>query len=142
MRLNNSRGAQERIIGQTEAVRALARAMWRARTGLKDPRRPIAAVLFAGGTGVGKTETTKACPPGWAFGSGGFAFAGGASTGKNCQDSLHNLGAIFFQCQFAWQTLAVQCFGSTLLRADTSQVTERHPVAKPVASTGERRAVC
>ena len=114
MRLNNSRGAQERIIGQTEAVRALARAMWRARTGLKDPRRPIAAVLFAGG----------------------------ASTGKNCQDSLHNLGAIFFQCQFAWQTLAVQCFGSTLLRADTSQVTERHPVAKPVASTGERRAVC
>jgi len=52
--------AQECIIGQTEAVRALARAMWRARTGLKDPRRPIAAMLFAGGTGVGKTETTKA----------------------------------------------------------------------------------
>lgn len=50
---------QERIIGQSEAVRALARAMWRARTGLKDPRRPIAAMLFAGGTGVGKTETTK-----------------------------------------------------------------------------------
>ncbi|KAK9833567.1 hypothetical protein WJX81_006674 [Elliptochloris bilobata] len=49
----------ERIIGQGEAVRALARAMWRARTGLKDPRRPIAAMLFAGGTGVGKTETTK-----------------------------------------------------------------------------------
>ena len=40
-------------------MRALARAMWRARTGLKDPRRPIAAMLFAGGTGVGKTETTK-----------------------------------------------------------------------------------
>ena len=40
-------------------MQALARAMWRARTGLKDPRRPIAAMLFAGGTGVGKTETTK-----------------------------------------------------------------------------------
>ena len=87
----SQRGAQERIIGQTEAVRALARAMWRARTGLKDPRRPIAAVLFAGGTGVGKTETTKACPPGWVFGSEGFCLRGRRQHRQDCQDRLHSL---------------------------------------------------
>ena len=52
---------QERVIGQADAVSAVSRAMKRARTGLKDPRRPIAAMLFAGPTGVGKTELTKAC---------------------------------------------------------------------------------
>lgn len=46
-------------MGQADAVSAVARAMKRARTGLKDPRRPIAAMLFAGPTGVGKTELTK-----------------------------------------------------------------------------------
>ena len=50
---------QERVIGQADAVSAVARAMKRARSGLKDPRRPIAAMLFAGPTGVGKTELTK-----------------------------------------------------------------------------------
>ena len=50
---------QERVIGQADAVIAVSRAMKRARTGLKDPRRPIAAMLFAGPTGVGKTELTK-----------------------------------------------------------------------------------
>lgn len=50
---------QERVIGQADAVSAVSRAMKRARTGLKDPRRPIAAMLFAGPTGVGKTELTK-----------------------------------------------------------------------------------
>ena len=52
-------GMQERVIGQADAVSAVARAMKRARSGLKDPRRPIAAMLFAGPTGVGKTELTK-----------------------------------------------------------------------------------
>ena len=51
---------QERIVGQGDAVSAVARAMRRARAGLKDPGRPIAAMLFAGPTGVGKTELTKA----------------------------------------------------------------------------------
>jgi hypothetical protein len=51
---------QERVIGQADAVSAVSRAMKRARTGLKDPRRPIATMLFAGPTGVGKTELTKA----------------------------------------------------------------------------------
>ena len=50
---------QERVIGQADAVSAVARAMKRARSGLKDPRRPIAAMLFAGPTGVGKTKLTK-----------------------------------------------------------------------------------
>ena len=47
------------VIGQDEAVNAVARSMRRARCGLKDPNRPIASMLFAGPTGVGKTELTK-----------------------------------------------------------------------------------
>lgn len=50
---------QERVVGQDDAVDATARAMRRARSGIKDPQRPIAAMLFAGPTGVGKTELTK-----------------------------------------------------------------------------------
>ncbi|GAQ82703.1 ATP-dependent Clp protease ATP-binding subunit [Klebsormidium nitens] len=49
-----------RVIGQDDAVSAIARAVRRARVGLKDPKRPIAAMLFSGPTGVGKTELTKA----------------------------------------------------------------------------------
>lgn len=51
------------MIGQNDAVSAVSRAMKRARSGLKDPSRPIAAMLFAGPTGVGKTELTKVCSP-------------------------------------------------------------------------------
>jgi ATP-dependent Clp protease ATP-binding subunit ClpC len=50
----------ERIIGQEAAVKAVSRAIRRARVGLKDPKRPIASFIFAGPTGVGKTELTKA----------------------------------------------------------------------------------
>jgi ATP-dependent Clp protease ATP-binding subunit ClpC len=49
-----------RIVGQDEAIHAIADAIRRARAGLKDPRRPIGSFLFLGGSGVGKTETTKA----------------------------------------------------------------------------------
>ncbi len=49
-----------RIIGQSEAVSAVARAIRRGRTGLKDPRRPVGSFIFLGPTGVGKTELTKA----------------------------------------------------------------------------------
>jgi len=48
------------IIGQDEAIQAIARAIRRARAGLKDPRRPIGSFIFLGPTGVGKTELTKA----------------------------------------------------------------------------------
>lgn len=50
----------ERIIGQDEAVKAVSRAVRRARVGLKDPKRPIGSFIFLGPTGVGKTELSKA----------------------------------------------------------------------------------
>ncbi len=50
----------ERIVGQEEAVKALAKAVRRGRVGLKDPHRPIGSFLFLGPTGVGKTELSKA----------------------------------------------------------------------------------
>jgi len=51
---------QERVVGQAEAVTAVANAIRRSRAGLSDPRRPIGSFLFLGPTGVGKTELTKA----------------------------------------------------------------------------------
>ncbi len=50
----------QRVIGQSEAVKALAKAIRRGRVGLKDPKRPIGSFLFLGPTGVGKTELSKA----------------------------------------------------------------------------------
>ena len=50
----------KRVIGQNEAINAIARAIRRGRVGLKDPKRPIGSFLFLGPTGVGKTETAKA----------------------------------------------------------------------------------
>jgi ATP-dependent Clp protease ATP-binding subunit ClpC len=50
----------QRIIGQEDAVKAISRAIRRARVGLKNPNRPIASFIFSGPTGVGKTELTKA----------------------------------------------------------------------------------
>merc|ERR1712048_1025477 len=52
----------ERMIGQEHAVTAVAKAIRRARVGLRNPDRPIASFIFAGPTGVGKTELTKALP--------------------------------------------------------------------------------
>jgi ATP-dependent Clp protease ATP-binding subunit ClpB len=51
---------QQRVVGQQEAVIAVANAIRRSRAGLSDPRRPIGSFLFLGPTGVGKTELTKA----------------------------------------------------------------------------------
>ena len=51
---------QKRVVGQSEAVVAVANAIRRSRAGLSDPRRPIGSFLFLGPTGVGKTELTKA----------------------------------------------------------------------------------
>ena len=50
----------QRVIGQEEAIKALARSIRRARAGLKDPKRPIGSFLFLGPTGVGKTELARA----------------------------------------------------------------------------------
>ena len=51
---------RHRVIGQDEAIQSIARAVRRARAGLKDPRRPIGVFLFCGPTGVGKTELARA----------------------------------------------------------------------------------
>lgn len=51
---------KNRIVGQEEAISALAKAIRRSRAGIKDPRRPIGSFIFLGPTGVGKTETAKA----------------------------------------------------------------------------------
>jgi ATP-dependent Clp protease ATP-binding subunit ClpC len=51
---------RQRIVGQEEAIVSIAKAVRRARAGLKDPRRPIGSFMFLGPTGVGKTELTKA----------------------------------------------------------------------------------
>lgn len=53
-----------RVIGQSEAVSSVARAVKRARAGLKDPKRPIGSFIFLGPTGVGKTELSKALAEG------------------------------------------------------------------------------
>ena len=58
--LHMEEGIHKRIIGQDEALVSIAKAVRRARAGLKDPRRPIGAFLFLGPTGVGKTELVRA----------------------------------------------------------------------------------
>jgi ATP-dependent Clp protease ATP-binding subunit ClpC len=58
--LRMEEGLHERIVGQNEAIHALADAIRRARAGLKDPRRPIGSFIFLGSSGVGKTEMAKA----------------------------------------------------------------------------------
>jgi ATP-dependent Clp protease ATP-binding subunit ClpC len=58
--LNMEEELHKRIVGQDEAIKALSRAVRRARAGLKDPHRPISSLLFLGPTGVGKTELAKA----------------------------------------------------------------------------------
>ncbi|NLM83828.1 MAG: ATP-dependent Clp protease ATP-binding subunit [Clostridiales bacterium] len=58
--LNMEKVLHERVIGQDEAVSAVARAIRRGRVGLKDPKRPIGSFLFLGPTGVGKTELCRA----------------------------------------------------------------------------------
>ncbi len=61
IRLKNlEKALHERVIGQNEAVEAVAKAIRRGRVGLKDPKRPIGSFLFLGPTGVGKTELSKA----------------------------------------------------------------------------------
>ena len=50
----------ERVVGQGEAVSAVARAIRRSRVGLKEPGRPVGSFLFLGPTGVGKTELCRA----------------------------------------------------------------------------------
>ncbi len=58
--LNLEKTLHKRVVGQNEAVDAVAKAIRRGRVGLKDPKRPVGSFLFLGPTGVGKTELSKA----------------------------------------------------------------------------------
>lgn len=58
--LNLEDQLHHRVVGQEEAIESIARAVRRARVGLKDPKRPIGSFIFLGPTGVGKTEVSKA----------------------------------------------------------------------------------
>ena len=58
--MNMEQILHRRVVGQEEAIKAVARAVRRARAGLKDPKRPIGSFIFLGPTGVGKTELCKA----------------------------------------------------------------------------------
>jgi len=58
--LHMEEALHKRIVGQDEAIETIAKAVRRARTGLKDPKRPIGTFIFMGPTGVGKTELAKA----------------------------------------------------------------------------------
>ncbi len=58
--LNMEQVLHERVVGQNEAVSAIAKAIRRGRVGLKDPKRPVGSFIFLGPTGVGKTELCKA----------------------------------------------------------------------------------
>ncbi|MEQ8237483.1 MAG: AAA family ATPase, partial [Syntrophomonadaceae bacterium] len=58
--LNLEEVLHKRVVGQTEAVKSVARAVRRARAGLKNPKRPIGSFIFLGPTGVGKTELARA----------------------------------------------------------------------------------
>jgi ATP-dependent Clp protease ATP-binding subunit ClpC len=58
--LHMEEALHDRIVGQDEAIKAISRAVRRARAGLKDPNRPIGSFMFLGPTGVGKTELAKA----------------------------------------------------------------------------------
>ncbi len=58
--LNMEAILHDRVIGQEEAVKAVSKAVRRARAGLKDPKRPIGSFIFLGPTGVGKTELARA----------------------------------------------------------------------------------
>ncbi|KGR86738.1 ATP-dependent Clp protease ATP-binding subunit [Lysinibacillus odysseyi] len=58
--LNLEEQLHKRVVGQSEAVEAISRAIRRARAGLKDPKRPIGSFIFLGPTGVGKTELARA----------------------------------------------------------------------------------
>lgn len=81
---------RKRVIGQEEAVSAISRAVKRSRAGLSDPGRPIAAMLFCGPTGVGKTELTKALAATY-FGSvslTNFPQHSLSYTNSNCCNSL------------------------------------------------------
>ena len=117
-----------RVIGQDEAVVAIARAIRRARVGLKNPNRPIASFIFSGPTGVGKSELAKVTTRGSCLTLvSDFCLDGEISGFPRLCICLTSLPL---------QTLATYYFGSedAMVRLDMSEFMERHTVSKLIGS--------
>ncbi|PPR81653.1 hypothetical protein GOBAR_AA39059 [Gossypium barbadense] len=105
---------KKRVIGQDEAVAAISRAVKRSRVGLKDLDRPIAAMIFCGPTGVGKTELTKALAACY-FGSDSTGIRYNGINDSTILDTRHERE-------------------DAMLRLDMSEYMERHTVSKLIGS--------
>ncbi len=143
-----------RVIGQDDAVEAIARAMRRARSGLKDPDRPIATLMFSGPTGVGKTELTKVCFWVCVYRGGGMcrswdddgAYGAGCTTTPNVFTPQPHHPILPPPCITPYthhalpppntKALAEHYFGSadSMVRLDMSEYMERHTVAKLIGA--------
>ncbi|KAF1865006.1 hypothetical protein Lal_00004379 [Lupinus albus] len=125
--LNNQ--LRKRVIGQDEAVLAISRAVKRSRVGLKDPDRPIAAMLFCGPTGVGKTELAKslaACYFGSNIGIRPFP-----TESVDCKQ-----GDVMIACSLktSQRASAPKDREAAMIRLDMSEYMERHTVSKLIGS--------
>ncbi|MBA0674116.1 hypothetical protein Goari_015728, partial [Gossypium aridum] len=124
---------KKRVIGQDEAVAAISRAVKRSRVGLKDLDRPIAAMIFCGPTGVGKTELTKALAA---------CYFGSVRLHAIHSFSLFVLGLFFGNVGLGPITLSYLFFRplmpslqeDAMLRLDMSEYMERHTVSKLIGS--------
>ncbi|PPR92051.1 hypothetical protein GOBAR_AA28627 [Gossypium barbadense] len=115
---------KKRVIGQDEAVAAITRAVKRSRVGLKDLDRPIAAMIFCGPTGVGKTELTKALAACY-FGSDSTGFHYNGIKDSTILDTRHERIPVY---------LKMLCKEDAMLRLDMSEYMERHTVSKLIGS--------
>ncbi|MBA0790047.1 hypothetical protein Gohar_014717 [Gossypium harknessii] len=115
---------KKRVIGQDEAVAAISRAVKRSRVGLKDLDRPIAAMIFCGPTGVGKTELTKALAACY-FGSDSTGIRYNGIKDSTILDTRHERIPVY---------LKMLCKEDAMLRLDMSEYMERHTVSKLIGS--------
>ncbi|MBA0578296.1 hypothetical protein Gorai_020586, partial [Gossypium raimondii] len=115
---------KKRVIGQDEAVAAISRAVKRSRVGLKDLDRPIAAMIFCGPTGVGKTELTKALAACY-FGSDSTGIRYNGIKDSTILDTRHDRIPVY---------LKMLCKEDAMLRLDMSEYMERHTVSKLIGS--------
>lgn len=117
---------RRRVIGQDDAVGAISRAVKRSRVGLNDPDRPIAAMLFCGPTGVGKTELTKALAA---------CYFGSVPPPPSLSLSLSSSPRRQRFLQWGRRLTSAWMLQETaMLRLDMSEYMERHTVSKLIGS--------